>query len=125
MTDAGEQEKHERERRAQFDPTKWSRDVRRISLDDVDGLGIDGANRLYWNGKRVITGQRLDLTWSQFLVALAVAIFTAIAAAATAVQAVIAYEDWACRVKPTQPGCPPVSLRVAFSNFTALTSEQN
>src|SRR5262249_36303244 len=43
--------------------------------------------RLYWNGKPVeIIGQRLDLTRTQAWVAIAVAVFTAIAALGTAVQ---------------------------------------
>jgi len=73
--------------------------VRPLSLDD-EGLGIDRDGRLYWNGKPVeIIGQRLDLTRTQALVGIAIAVFTAIAAVGTAVQAWTAYHDWACKTK--------------------------
>jgi hypothetical protein len=103
MTDTGEQA-HE-----------WPRDVERITLKKMDLLGVDGANRLYWNGKRVITGQRLDLTGWQNAIALLTVFFTFLIALGTLVQAWTAYNDWSCKVKPAQSECPPVSLRVASS----------
>jgi hypothetical protein len=109
MTTTEDQEKREREARQkreeelqaipiqQIDRSKWPKGVRSLSLDD-EGLGIDRDGRLYWNGKPVeIIGRRLDLTRTQAGVAIAVAVFTGIAAAATAVQAWTAYHDWACR----------------------------
>jgi hypothetical protein len=93
----------------QIDRSKWPKNVRTLSLDD-EGLGIDPDGRLYWNGKPVeIIGQRLDLTKTQLGLAIAVAVFTGIAALATAVQAWTAYHDWACRTgQPTlNVACPP------------------
>jgi hypothetical protein len=73
---------------AEIDEANWPRNVRRISLDEVDGLGVDNTGRLYWNGKPVeIVGQRLDLTRAQFILALVVAAATVITALATVVQA--------------------------------------
>jgi len=67
-------------------------------MTEANGLGIDRDGRLYWNGKPVeIIGQRLDLTWTQTLIAIVVAIFTGITALGTLVQGTVALHDWACR----------------------------
>jgi hypothetical protein len=126
VTSPEDQEKREQERREaelrqreeelravpiqQIDRSKWPKTVRTLSLDD-EGLGIDGDGRLYWDGRPVeIVGQRLDLTKTQAFVAIAVAVFTGIAAIATAVQAWTAYHDWACKTEwPTFAACPPSS----------------
>jgi hypothetical protein len=89
MTDAGKQATPE-----------WPSDVERMSIDKLDLLGVDSENRLYWNGKRVVTGQRLDLTWWQTTIAALIALFTF-------VQAWTAYHDWACKVGwPVIAACP-------------------
>jgi|SRR5882672_1027127 len=60
--------------------SRWPKNVRPIALKESDGLGIDIDGRLYWDGKPVeIIGRRLDLTWSQFWIALVVATFTVVA----------------------------------------------
>ncbi len=81
----------------EIDPTTWPKGVRAISLSEANGLGVDKTGRLYWNGTPVeIVGSRLDLTWTQTLIALAIAIFTLVTAIATVVQAWTAYRDMAC-----------------------------
>jgi hypothetical protein len=96
-----------------IDRSKWPQNVRPIAMSEVDGLGIDVDGRLHWNGKPVnIIGRRLDLTATQAVVAIAVAIFTAVAAAGTTVQAAIAYQDWACkagRASILSCGAPPAA----------------
>jgi hypothetical protein len=96
-----------------IDRSKWPQNVRPIAMSEADGLGIDVDGRLHWNGKPVeIIGRRLDLTTTQAVVAIAVAIFTAVAAAGTAVQAAIAYHDWACKAgRPSILSCgtPPAA----------------
>ena len=85
--------------RATFDKSKWPKDVRTIAWKEIDGLGVDSTGRLHWDGKPVeIIGQRLDLTWWQTGIALAVALFTLIAAAATVVQAWTALREWKCKI---------------------------
>ncbi len=38
--------------------------VEKIGLDDLDNLGIDEFNRLYWKGERIVTMTMIDLpTW--------------------------------------------------------------
>jgi hypothetical protein len=81
-----------------IDKSKWPDNVRPISMGETDGLGIDADGRLHWNGRPVeIIGRRLDLTKAQGAVAVAVAVFTALAALGTLVQAGVAYQDWACK----------------------------
>jgi hypothetical protein len=77
-------------------------------MSEVDGLGIDSDGHLYWNGKPVeIIGRRIDLTWTQTVVAIAVAIFTALGALGTMTQSGISYHDRACRNKePSTIACP-------------------
>jgi hypothetical protein len=116
-----EQEKREAETRQRekelqeipfqpIDRSMWPKTVRPIGLDEADGLGIDRDGRLYWNGKPVeIIGQRLDLTRTQAWVAIAVAVFTGIAAAGTAVQGWTAYHDWACKTGWWTPAACPLS----------------
>jgi hypothetical protein len=98
-------EREEQLRRVPFqkiDKSKWPQDVRPIAMGEADGLGIDASGRLYWNGKPVeIVGRRIDLTTTQNVIAISVAIFTALAAAGTLVQAAVTYHDWACKAGRT------------------------
>ena len=83
----------------EIDKTQWPANVREITIKETSGLGVDESGRLHWNGKPVeIIGQRLDLTWAQFIIAVVVAVATVIAALATSVQALTAYSDWTCKV---------------------------
>jgi hypothetical protein len=92
-----------------IDKSKWPQGVRPISMSETGGLGIDADGRLHWGGKPVeIIGRRLDLTKTQGTIAVAVALFTALAAFGTLVQAGVAYHDWACKTgRPAIVSCPP------------------
>lgn len=37
--------------------------VRGITFDELDKLGVDETNRLYWDGKPVVIEERLTLAW--------------------------------------------------------------
>jgi hypothetical protein len=93
-----------------IDESKWPANVRQIAMAETGGLGIDGDGRLHWNGRPVeIIGQRLDLTRTQAVVAIVIAVLTFVIALATAVQALVAYHDWACRTGwPSVAACPPL-----------------
>jgi len=115
-------ERENREREDQFhripfqkiDKSKWPQTVRPIAIGEADGLGIDAGGRLHWDGKPVeIIGRRLDLTWGQFWIAVAVAIFTAIGGIGAAAQGWTAYHDWACRNKRTSILACPAPLDVS------------
>jgi hypothetical protein len=45
---------------------------RPISLDDLDRMGINSRNELFWDGKQVEVRSRLNLTWPQTLGAILV-----------------------------------------------------
>jgi hypothetical protein len=95
-----------------IDPSKWPRNVRPIAIAETNGLGIDSSGRLHWDGRPVeIIGRRLDLTRTQAFVAIVVAVFTAIAAISTLIQAAVAYQDWACKTgRPSAFTCPKTSI---------------
>jgi hypothetical protein len=96
-----------------IDKTKWPRMVRPISTSEADGLGIDADGRLHWNGKPVeIISRRIDLTWGQFVVAIVVAVFTALGALGAMAQGWAAYHDWACRNnRASILSCPTAEAR--------------
>jgi hypothetical protein len=56
-------------------PEDWPRDVSPISLEDLARLGINPANELFWDGKRVEVRRLLDLTRLQKTFAITVSIF--------------------------------------------------
>jgi hypothetical protein len=47
---------------------------RPISLDDLDRMGINGKNELFWDGKQVEVKSRLNLTWPQTVGAILVGV---------------------------------------------------
>ena len=53
---------------------QWPPDVTPIGVEDLDRLGLDGRNQLFWDGKRVEIRSRLDLTWLQKVLAVVVSI---------------------------------------------------
>jgi hypothetical protein len=105
-----------------IDKSKWPQNVRPISIEEVSGIGIDPDGRLHWDGKPVeIIGRRIDLTWGQFWIAIAVAFFTAMGALGAMAQGWAAYHDWACRNKqPSILAClPPPSKSISQSGPAA------
>ncbi|MCA6099203.1 hypothetical protein [Bradyrhizobium australafricanum] len=91
-----------------IDKSRWPRYVRPISMGEADGLGIDNDGRLYWNGKPVeIIGRRVDLTWMQSAIGIAVALFTIVGGIGCGAQGWVAYHDWACKNHmPAGISCP-------------------
>ena len=63
---------------------------RKIGMDDLDNLGIDDFNRLYWKGERIVTDMMIDLpAWVDIAVGVA-----AIAAVVHVVMAVADRFGW-------------------------------
>ncbi len=44
------------------DQSTWPEHVHIISIDELDGLGIDDERQLYWHGKPIEVRKRLQLT---------------------------------------------------------------
>jgi len=53
----------------------WPQGVERIGIEDLDRLGIDRENQLFWDGRRIEIHRRLDLTGVQKLAAILVTLF--------------------------------------------------
>ena len=82
-----------------LDKKTWPKGVRTISLNELDGLGVDDSGRLHWHGQPVeIIGQRLVLTTAQRVWAVIIAIVGLLAAVGTVAQGWVAGHDWLCRV---------------------------
>jgi len=56
-------------------PSDWPPDVKPISVDDLERLGIDSKDQLFWDGRRIEIRRRLDLTRVQKIFAIIVAVF--------------------------------------------------
>lgn len=61
--------------------------VRPISIDELDRLGIDEENNLYWDGKPIVIRRRISLPWFVNLAAVG-------AATATIIMAVVQVLDF-------------------------------
>jgi hypothetical protein len=58
----------------------WPPDVTPIGIEDLDKLGLNQRNQLFWNGKRIELRNRLDLTGLQKTVAVIVSVFAVLGA---------------------------------------------
>lgn len=58
----------------------WPADVTPIGVEDLDRLGLDEHNQLFWDGKRVEVRNRLDLSRLQKLFAVVVSFFAVLGA---------------------------------------------
>ena len=69
-------------------PDHWPKHVKHVAADeDLMGVGDDGG--LYWDGKPVQVGKRIDLTIWQIVYGVAALLVAAIAAGAAAVSALV------------------------------------
>ncbi|TIQ99501.1 hypothetical protein [Mesorhizobium sp.] len=51
-------------------PPSWPKNVRTISLDGLDHLGVDPkTNELYWDGQKIVMERKLSLDWYQTFLA--------------------------------------------------------
>lgn len=46
-------------------PAGWPKNVRKITLDNLDRLGIDHEDQLHWDGKPIEMRRPLALNWWQ------------------------------------------------------------
>ena len=61
-------------------PGRWPPDVTPIGIEDLDKLGLNPRNQLFWNGKRIEVRNRLDLTRLQKTFAVIVSAFAILGA---------------------------------------------
>lgn len=55
-------------------PARWPPDVTPISVEELDRLGLNAKNQLFWDGRRIEVRNRLALTRLQQLLAIVVSI---------------------------------------------------
>ena len=70
----------------------WPADIRPISTDGLDYLGVGNDGRLYWDGKPIEVSKSFALTWFQRAIAIVVSGSAVVAAIAAAVQAYAAWQ---------------------------------
>jgi hypothetical protein len=63
-------------------PTNWPKDVDPITIEELDKLGRNSDNELFWDGRRLITRSRLQFTIPQTLLAI-LAVIASLATSAT------------------------------------------
>jgi len=83
------------------------RDVRAVNAMDLSRLSIDDDGRLYWDGKPVEVRRRLAMSPAQIAAAIVVAVFVAVGAMGSALQATATVHEWSCRVGLTNFCAPP------------------
>ena len=74
---------------------------------DLNRLSIDDDGRLYWDGKPVEVRRRLAMSPVQIAAAIVVAVFIAVGAIGSALQATATVHEWSCRVGLTNFCAPP------------------
>jgi hypothetical protein len=50
-------------------PKHWPSGVTPVGIEDLDRLGINGRNELFWDGRRMITRSKVYLTFPQTILA--------------------------------------------------------
>ena len=61
-------------------PDGWPPGVTPIGIEDLDKLGLNPRNQLFWDGKRIEVRNRLDLTRLQKTFAVIVSVFAVLGA---------------------------------------------
>nr|WP_294527746.1 hypothetical protein [uncultured Rhodopila sp.] len=61
-------------------PEGWPPGVTPIGIEDLEKLGLNGRNQLFWDGKRIEVRNRLDLTRIQKTFAVIVSVFAVLGA---------------------------------------------
>jgi len=55
-------------------PPNWPKGVTPISVDDLNKLGLNGYDQLFWDGRRIEIRRKLDLSRTQKALAVMVAV---------------------------------------------------
>jgi hypothetical protein len=83
-------------------PDHWPADVEPIVVEDIEKLGRNLKNELFWDGKRLITRSQYLFTWPQALLAF----LAAIASLATIATGLNNASIFMCGRGVTWLGCP-------------------
>jgi len=98
-------------------PAHWPGDVEPLVLEEFEKLGRDPENRLFWDGKHLVTRNQYIFTWPQKILAF----LAALASIATVATGVNNASVFMCARGIAWLGCP--ALPVA-ANATSPPGQQ-
>lgn len=84
----------------------WPEGIRKLAATELNALGIDMNQQLYWHGKPIALGQLFVFTTSQKVWGTILAIGVLLAFLATVAQGWVAGATWACQVGLMHTLCP-------------------
>lgn len=84
----------------------WPSGIRKLAETELNALGIDVNQQLYWHGKPIALGQMFVFTTSQKVWGTILAIGAVLAFLATIAQGWVAGATWACQVGLMHTLCP-------------------
>jgi hypothetical protein len=95
------------------DQRHWPSHVQQISLQDLgQRLGMDGQQKLYWDGQPLVTDRFLALTRWEKIWAIIAAIALTLGGVGEFVHGWTSYNEWACAMHWSLAVCPPDSPKV-------------
>ena len=80
-----------------------------ISIEDLERIGINADNELFWDGKRVEIRRPLILTWPQKFAAFMVTVFAVLGGFGALVSGVKDGAEYLCARVLDWLGCPPAA----------------
>jgi hypothetical protein len=95
---------------------QWPPDVHPIAVEDFERLGINAANELFWDGRRIEIRRPLILTWPQKIAAGIVTVFAILGGLGALVSGVKDGAEFLCARDIQWLSCP--------TEPTALTPEE-
>lgn len=84
----------------------WPEGIRKLAATELNALGIDMNQQLYWHGKPIALGQLFVFTTSQKVWGTILAVGALLAFLATVAQGWVAAATWACQVGLMHTLCP-------------------
>jgi hypothetical protein len=85
----------------------WPPGVTPISVEELDKLGLNEKNQLFWDGKRIEVRNRLDLTRLQKMFAIIVSVFAVLGAIGGFVTGINNASVFLCARSIHWLSCPP------------------
>src|ERR1700709_1559056 len=91
----------------------WPTDVTPLGVEDLERLGLNRNNQLFWDGKRIEVRQSLTLTGLQKVLAAVVSIFAILGALGGFVTGLNNASIFLCARGHHQLGCPASTFPLA------------
>jgi hypothetical protein len=85
----------------------WPDGVHPIGIEDLERIGINADNELFWDGRRIEIRRPLILTWPQKLLAIVVTVFAVLGGLGALVSGVKDGAEYLCAREIHWLSCPP------------------